>query len=99
MDKLIEDIQKRGVLKVGTTGDYQPMSFLDPKTGRYVGIDADLAEDLADARREQALMSDGYLQNGKTLLCRAEDADKYISLESIDQPGVRVMENPGGTNE
>ena len=44
-------------------------------------------------------MSDGYLENGKTVLCRAEDAGKYISLEAINRPEVRVMENPGGLNE
>ena len=44
-----EEIQERGVLRVGTAGDYQPMSYLDPETGSYVGFDAELAEDLADA--------------------------------------------------
>ena len=131
----LEEIREEGVLKVGTTGDYQPVSYLDPNTGEYVGFDIELAEDLAydldveleyvetswptlmddtlagkfdlaisgititDARKEQALMSDGYLENGKTLLCRAEDAYKYTSLEAINRPDVRVMENPGGTNE
>ena len=131
----IERIQKRGVLLVGTAGDYKPMSFLDPETGTYWGFDTELAEDLAralgveiqyvstswptlmedtlagkfdlaicgitvtDARKEQALMSEGYLENGKTVLCRAEDAEKYISLEAINRPEVRVMENPGGLNE
>ena len=127
-------IKERGVLKVGATGDYRPMSFLE-EDGSYVGFDAALAEDLAadlgveleyvptswptlmedtlagkfdlavtgititDARKEEALMSEGYLGNGKTVLCRAEDADKYTSLEAIDLPEVRVMENPGGLNE
>lgn len=131
----LEAIRARGVLRVGTAGDYQPMSYLDPETGKYVGFDAELAEDLAaalsveleyvetswpalmedtlagkfdlaicgititEARREQALMSMGYLENGKTVLCRAEDADKYTSLEAINRPEVRVMENPGGLNE
>ncbi len=131
----LEEIQDRSVLKVGTTGDYQPMSYLDSDTGEYVGFDSELAEDLADdlgvsieymetswptlmndvlagkfdlaicgitindARKEQALMSDGYLENGKTILCRAEDVDKYTSLEVINQPEVRVMVNPGGLNE
>ena len=131
----LDEIRERGVLKVGTAGDYQPMSYFDPETGSYVGFDAELAEDLADtlgvgieyvetswptlmedtlagkfdlaicgitvtdARKEQALMSDGYLENGKTVLCRAEDADKYTSLEAINRPEVRVMENPGGLNE
>ena len=54
---------------------------------------------ITDARKEQALMSIGYLENGKTVLCRAEDADKYTSLEAINQKDVRVMENPGGLNE
>ena len=44
-------------------------------------------------------MSVGYLGNGKTVLCRAEDADRFVSLEAIDRPEVRVMENPGGLNE
>ena len=131
----LEEIQTRGELLVGTAGDYQPMSFLNPDTGRYEGFDAELAEDLADAlgvkltyvetswptlmddtlsgnfdlaicgitvtdaRKEQALMSDGYFGNGKTLLIRAEDLDKYKSLEDINKSEVRVMENPGGLNE
>ena len=131
----LAEIRERGVLRVGTAGDYQPMSFLDPETNTYAGFDAELAEDLAasmgveieyvptswptlmedtqagkfdlaicgititDARREQALMSEGYLGNGKTVLCRAEDASRYISLEAINRPEVRVMENPGGLNE
>ena len=54
---------------------------------------------ITDARRETMLMSDGYLANGKTILCRAEDADRYKSLADIDKPEVRVMVNPGGLNE
>ena len=131
----LEEIRERGALRVGTAGDYQPMSYLNPETGCYVGFDVELAEDLAgslgveveyvetswptlmddtlagkfdlaicgititDARKEQALMSDGYFENGKTVLCRAEDVDKYTSLEEINKPEVGVMENPGGLNE
>ena len=54
---------------------------------------------ITDARKETMLMSDGYLANGKTILCRASDADKYKSLEDLDRPEVRVMVNPGGLNE
>ena len=132
---VLDRIRSDGVLRVGTAGDYQPMSYLDPETDTYVGFDAELAEDLArsldveleyvktswptlmedtlngkfdlavcgititDARKEAALMSEGYLGNGKTVLCRLEDADKYISLDAINDPNVRVMENPGGLNE
>ena len=134
-ESVLDMIRERKVLKVGTTGDYQPMSYLDPETGKYEGIDAELAEDLAaslnveleyvetswptlmedtltnkfdlaicgvtitDARKQEALMSEGYMINGKTILCRKEDADKYTSLEAINKPEVRVMVNPGGLNE
>ena len=54
---------------------------------------------ITDARREIMLMSEGYLANGKTILCRASEADRYQSLADIDKPEVRVMVNPGGLNE
>lgn len=54
---------------------------------------------ITDTRRETMLMSDGYLANGKTILCRASEADRYQSLTDIDKPEVRVMVNPGGLNE
>ena len=54
---------------------------------------------ITDARRETMLMSEGYLANGKTILCRASEADRYKSLADIDKPEVRVMVNPGGLNE
>ena len=54
---------------------------------------------ITDARCETMLMSEGYLANGKTILCRASEANRYKSLEDIDKPEVRVMVNPGGLNE
>lgn len=54
---------------------------------------------ITDTRRETMDMSDGYLGNGKTILCRSSEADRYQSLADIDKPGVRVMVNPGGLNE
>lgn len=54
---------------------------------------------ITDARRETMLMSEGYLANGKTILCRATEAEQYKSLADIDKPEVRVMVNPGGLNE
>jgi cyclohexadienyl dehydratase len=54
---------------------------------------------ITDARRETMLMSNGYLANGKTILCRASDVERYQSLADIDKPEVTVMVNPGGLNE
>ena len=54
---------------------------------------------ITDTRRETMLMSEGYLANGKTILCRASESNRYKSLADIDKPEVRVMVNPGGLNE
>ena len=54
---------------------------------------------ITDARRAIMLMSEGYLANGKTILCRTEDTTRFRSLADIDRPDVRVMVNPGGLNE
>ena len=54
---------------------------------------------ITDTRRETMLMSDGYLANGKTILCRSTDTNKFQSLSDIDQPDIRIMVNPGGLNE
>ena len=133
----LEDIAARGTIRIGTTGDYIPMSYLNPKTGVYEGIDAELSQLIADsldvkieyvptswptltadtlagkfdialcgisrnyARAKTMAMSDAYGEGafGKTILCRKTDAKKYQSLADIDKPEVRVMINPGGTNE
>ena len=46
---------------------------------------------ITDARRKTMLMSEGYLANGKTILCRASEADRYQSQADIDRPEVRVL--------
>ena len=51
------------------------------------------------AREKVMNMSDGYLQFGKTILVRKADAGKFKSLADVNKPGVKVMYNPGGTNE
>lgn len=50
-------------------------------------------------RQKQAFFSDPYLVNGKAPIARCEDEAKYQTIEAIDQPGVTVIVNPGGTNE
>ncbi len=132
----VAEIRERGILLVGTTGDYRPLSFLEDN-GTYWGFGIEVANEIAnhlgvktefvqtswptltadvlaepqrfdlaiggititDARRETMLMSEGYLANGKTILCRASEANQYQSLADIDKPEVRVMVNPGGLNE
>ncbi|MFJ2607433.1 transporter substrate-binding domain-containing protein [Streptomyces sp. NPDC091279] len=132
---LLDTVPERGTLRVCTTGDYRPFSYLDPTTKSYTGIDIDMAKNLAAgldakpdfvattwaklmddftagkcdiamggvsvtlARARQAYFSAPYLVDGKSAIARCEDKDKYQSLAAIDQAGVRVIVNPGGTNE
>lgn len=126
-------LQRVGVLRVGTTGDYAP--FSDDRGGELRGLDIELAQALAKTwgvtavfvrtswptlmddlgrrrfdvaasgvsitpeRRRAADFSAAYFFDGKTPIARREEAARYSSLEKIDQPGVRVVVNPGGTNE
>lgn len=132
----VQRIQERGVLLVGTTGDYRPLSYLEADN-TYWGFEIDMAEEMArrlgvgvefvptswptltgdvqadpqafdlavsgititEERLIIMAMSEGYLANGKTILCRVEDSTRFRSLEDIDKPEVRVMVNPGGLNE
>ena len=50
-------------------------------------------------RQRQVAFSQMYLVNGKAPIVRCEDVSKYQSVAAIDQPGTRVVVNPGGTNE
>lgn len=54
---------------------------------------------ITEKRKQEMLMSDGYLHNGKTILCRASEAERFHSLDDVNQADVTVMVNPGGQNE
>ncbi|MDC1096813.1 ABC transporter substrate-binding protein [Pelagibacteraceae bacterium] len=46
-DSRLQTIQKNGELRVGTTGDWDPMSMKDPATNKYKGFDIDVMNELA----------------------------------------------------
>lgn len=129
----LQQIFDTGELRVGTTGDYPPFSHAVGK--RFVGIDIDMANNLAQAlgvhltlvrtswpnlvkdlnagrfdiamsgitrntqREKSGFYSVPYYHGGKAAIARCVDAAKYSSLAAIDRPEVRVIVNPGGTNE
>ena len=131
----LDDIVARGVLRVGTTGDYKPFSLRVAGGDGFIGLDIALAADLAKTlgvklqlvpttwgtmmgdladdrfdlaaggvsvtleRQKKAFFSLPYLRDGKTPIARCEDARKYQTLADIDRPEVRLIVNPGGTNE
>ena len=43
----LDTIKKSGELRVGTTGDWDPMSMKDPATNKYKGFDIDVMRELA----------------------------------------------------
>ncbi len=43
----LDTIKKNGELRVGTTGDWDPMSMKDPATNKYKGFDIDVMKELA----------------------------------------------------
>jgi cyclohexadienyl dehydratase len=125
-----------GTLKVCTTGDYRPLTYRDPATGQYSGVDIEMATDLAahlgrapvfvattwstlaadisspgkcdiavggitdtPERRRVADVTRPYLTSGKTPLAATPHAGRLATIVQINQPGVRVIENSGGTNE
>ena len=130
----LDDIAARGVLRVGSTGDYKPFSYLQAG-GDFIGMDVELAGDLARSlgvrlqlvpttwptlmadlgadkfdlalsgvsvtaeRQRQALFSVPYLHDGKTPITRCDSVARYQTLAQIDRPEVRLIVNPGGTNE
>jgi cyclohexadienyl dehydratase len=50
-------------------------------------------------RQKAAFFSAPVMRTGKTPIARCADKDKYGTLAEIDRPGVKVIANPGGTNE
>ncbi len=131
LDKVIE----KGIIRVGTTGDFSPFSYQTDGVTTYQGIDIELAKNLAKSlnvevqfvkttwstlmsdlaankfdigmsgitikllRQREALFSIPLLSSGKAAITQDENVEKYQTLAAINQPGVRVIVNPGGTNE
>ena len=130
---VLAEVRARDELRIGTTGDYTPFSYLDGEERRGIDIDlgrslanaldvdvrwvpttwATLAADLAAgafdiamsgisvtaARRQTGCFSRTYFTTGKTVIARCERAAEFDRLQAIDRAGVRVIVNPGGTNE
>ena len=131
----LDDIIAKGAIRVGSTGDYKPFTYLDKTTNQFSGFDIDFAENLAKAlgvkveivpttwstlmkdfeadkfdvamggisvtleRQKKAFFSEPYMREGKAPIARCENKDKFQSLAQINKAGVKVITNPGGTNE
>ena len=50
-------------------------------------------------RQKRAFFSTAYMVNGKTPIARCGDMVKFQTVADIDKPTVKVIFNPGGSNE
>lgn len=130
----LDTVQKAGVLRICTPGDYKPFSFEQPGAA-FEGIDVDLMASLTSSlgvkpqwiktswsnlmgdltggkcdmavggisvtteRQKRAFFSTAYMVNGKTPIARCADVAKFQTVADIDKTGVKVIFNPGGSNE
>jgi len=51
------------------------------------------------ARQRGAYFSIPVVRTGKSAIARCSEKDRFADLTAIDKPGVKVITNPGGTNE
>ena len=127
-------IQESRILRVGTTLDYAPFSYLS-EGGEREGLDIVLATQLAEfldarlvwvrtswptlmedfvsgafdigmsgisiipSRAREGFFTTAYHEGGKTPITHCNLKSRYAILDAIDRAGVRVIVNPGGTNE
>lgn len=132
----LERIQRKNIIRIGTTGDYIPFSYpsatnidslqgidiaLSRNLARSFGVELQLVKTtwptllddmhsnkfdigmsgitITDERKKRFLFSIPLLTSGKVAIARDENSVKYKSIEAINMPNVRVIVNPGGTNE
>jgi len=78
----LDDIVKRGSLRVGMTGDYLPFSYFDRATSKFRGFDVDMAEALGKALGVKV----AYVRTARPQLmkdCEADDFDIAMGGVSI----------------
>src|SRR5262245_55167548 len=69
----LDDIIKRGTLRVGMTGDYRPFTNFDKATGKFSGFDVDMAEALGKALGVKI----EYVQTAWPKLMKDFEADNF----------------------
>src|ERR1019366_9534790 len=69
----LEDIIKRGTLRVGMTGDYLPFTYFDKATSKFRGFDVDMAEALGKSLGVKV----EYVQTAWPQLMKDFEADNF----------------------
>ncbi|WP_151771316.1 ABC transporter substrate-binding protein [Streptomyces abyssomicinicus] len=96
-DKLPEEIQKKGVIEVGTNAEYAPMEFMDG--GKIVGVDPDLAEALSKQLGVEFKFTSGSfdglitsLNSGRYDIAMSSITDNKARQEGLDDKGKKLGE-------
>lgn len=94
-------VAKSFAKKLGVRVEFVPTTWrtlmVDLKSDKYdIGMSG-ITRTIS--RQKDARFSQGYVMFGKTPLVAQEQAQKFTSLADIDQKGVKIGVNPGGTNE
>ena len=69
----LDEILKRGTLRVGMTGDYLPFTYFDKATSKFRGFDVDMAESLGKALGVRV----EYVQTSWPKLTKDFEADDF----------------------
>ena len=69
----LDEIMKRGTLRVGMTGDYLPFTYFDKTTSKFRGFDVDMAEALGKALGVKV----EYVQTAWPQLTKDFEADDF----------------------
>jgi cyclohexadienyl dehydratase len=69
----LDEIMRRGSLRVGMTGDYLPFTYLDKETKKFRGFDVDMAEALGKALGVKV----EFVQTAWPQLTKDFDADNF----------------------
>lgn len=98
-DSLLNVIQQRGVLRVGMTGDYFPMTFREPGTPEFVGHQVDAAREMA---KDLGVAVEFVTTDWKTMITGLQAGRYDIAMSgtsmSLSRAKVVAMSTPWGIN-
>ena len=83
----LQTIQKNGELRVGTTGDWDPMSMKDPATNKYKGFDI------------VAGFTETYFKYGTVPLVLKKNLKKFPTWDSLNNKKVKIATTLGTSQE
>lgn len=95
----LQKVQETGVLRVGTTGDFMPMSFRDPGSNEFRGHQIDAANELA---KDLGVKVEFVITDWKSIMT-AVQSDKFdIAMTgtsmSVARAKAAAFSNPWGRN-